>query len=95
MVCLRIESDDLAFENGVVRDAGPIERHDDLGILVRDPLQPARKCLHIAIFIVVNLHPLAVILVFDEHLAAHMSRDFVQILNARGQHHAHRRSGNR
>ena len=77
MVCLKIESDDLAFENGVVGDAGPIERLDDLGILVRDPLQLARKGLHIAIFIAVNLLALAVILVFDEHLAAHMSRDFV------------------
>ncbi len=82
MVCLRIESDDLAFENGVVGDAGLIERIDDLRILVRDPLQPARKGLHIAIFIAVNLHALAVILVFDKHLAAHMSRDFFQILHA-------------
>lgn len=77
MLRFEIESGDLPFKNCIFWNVGLGERVDDLRILVRDPLQPAGKGVDSTVSVPVNLHALAIILVFDEHLAAHVRRYFI------------------
>ena len=86
----RVVRDRLALEDRLPRAERRVERLDQVGELVVDPLQPAGEQLDLAVGGAVGLDPDPVVLVLGGALAAQPGQDLVGLGQPLGEHDPHR-----